>query len=123
MAHNLSVETQPFSSRVCVNLLPKPGYYLPANRLTQTYLSWRDGLTHENLVVGGELRRVVVDVLHPDIHTHFGVLVVTACTHTVHNQNYSAAHDTIPISVRAIRNTKFVGACLWLRVIAGLFAF
>lgn len=114
---------QSFRNRVCVNLLLKPGYYLHANRLTQTYLSWRDGLTHENLVVGGELRRVVIDVLHPDIHTYFGVLVVTACMHTVYNQNYSAAHDTIPISVRAIRNIKFIGACLWLRVIASLFAF
>lgn len=46
------------------------------------YLSRRNRLTHEDLVVGGKLWRVVVDVLHPDVHTHFGVLVVTAYTQT-----------------------------------------
>lgn len=114
---------QSFRKRDCVNLLLTPSYYLHTNLLTQTYLSWHDSLAHENLVVGGELWRVVVDVLHPDIHTYFGVLVVTACTHTVYNQNYSAAHNTIPISVRAITNIEFICACLWLCVIAGLFAF
>lgn len=105
------MEKQSFDNRVCVNLSPKPGHYLYTNFLTQTYLSWRDSFAHKNLVVGGELWRVVVDVLHPDIHTYFGVLVVTACMHTVYNQNDSAAHDTIPISVRAIRNIKFICAC------------
>lgn len=46
------------------------------------YLPRSDCLTHEDLVVGSKLWRVVVDVLYPDVHTNFGVLVVTAYTHT-----------------------------------------
>lgn len=47
-----------------------------------TYLPRRDRFTHEDFVVGRELRRVVVHVFDFDVNAHFGVLVVTPCTHT-----------------------------------------
>lgn len=45
-----------------------------------TYLPGHGRLTHEHLVVGGELRGVVVHVFDPDVDTDFGVLVMAACT-------------------------------------------
>lgn len=47
-----------------------------------TYLPRRDRFTHEDFVVGRKLRRVVVHVFDFDVNAHFGVLVVTPCTHT-----------------------------------------
>lgn len=46
----------------------------------RTYLPGHGRLTHEHLVVGGELRGVVVHVFDPDVDTDFGVLVMAAYT-------------------------------------------
>lgn len=48
----------------------------------QTYLPRHGRLTHEDLIVGSELWRVVVHVFDSDVNTDFGVLVMAACTQT-----------------------------------------
>lgn len=54
----------------------------------QTYLPRHCRLTHEYLVVGRELWRVVIHIFDSDVDTDFGVLMMAACTQT-HRPRFS----------------------------------
>lgn len=71
-----------------------------------TYLPRSDCLTHEDLVVGSELWWVVIDVLHPDVYTHFSVLVVTAYNHT-HTNAHTRIADEGMISILLQSQSSF----------------
>ena len=98
-------------------------YLNPPNTLMylMTYLPRRDRFTHEDFVVGRELRRVVIHVFNFDVDAHFGVLVVTPCTHThththtqsrAKNDECSAAYKKIQSSVKFIIDQMSFVACL-----------
>lgn len=49
------------------------------------HLSRCDSFTHEDLIVGRELWRVVINIFHFDVNPHFGVLVMAPCMYSTHS--------------------------------------